>query len=475
MNRKRFPTLDQLFDDRLVSDLLAALGVFVIDYASDRRISSEIWAAQGVPERDSHPSEGWLELVHPDDRDRVRRATRRLHDGRSTHMEEIFRIRRRNGTYRWVSTRGQSVADETADPRYFVGVDTDVSRLKVAETRLQRQNEELEILRQVAAVVSSSLDMETTVQRILEQTQRIIPYDTATVQLLENDQLRVIGGFGFDNIAAVMALRFPYPEKGSLSTEAIETGSPVHTADVAVDFPAFVQPESSNPIHSWIGIPLKRHGNVIGLFAADSRRRDAYDESHLALAATIADHIAIALENAQLHDQTFQLAMVDGLTGTGSRHRFRIEGRMLYETARRHRRTISALMIDIDRFKQVNDRFGHKTGDVVLQRIAAAGEQELRASDLIARYGGEEFVVLLPETAAEEAWAVAERIRKRVQRIEHPELDGSVTVSIGIACDKPAAGQGLDTLVNRADQALYDAKTSGRNRSSTRSFENSGD
>lgn len=472
-SRRNFTVHDHFDPD--IAEALASLGVFASHYPSNTNISSDLWNAQGFSQQEMGRSLAWIERIHPDDRNRVARAAERIFAGRSTQMEEIFRMRRRNGTYRWVVTRGRTVrADDDGAPILYIGVDTDISRFKAVEHRLQRQNDELETLRQVAAVVGSSLDMEETVRRILEQTQRIIPYDTATVQLLEDNQLRIIGGFGFDDISAVMKLRFPYPEEGSLSTEAIDSEQPIMSLDVTQDFPAFVQPEQSATIYSWIGIPLIRHGEVIGLFTADATRRDAYDESHLRLAATIADHIAIALENARLHDRTYRMAMSDALTGTGTRHRFQVEGRLLYESAVRNERPLGVMMLDIDHFKAVNDTVGHRVGDRILQRVASVCQRQLRGSDLIARYGGEEFVMLLPEASEADARAAAGRMREEIAGIEHPELPHPVTASIGIAALNPGDTSSFDTLIQTADHALYRAKHAGRNAVRVAPLENAG-
>jgi diguanylate cyclase (GGDEF)-like protein len=196
----------------------------------------------------------------------------------------------------------------------------------------------------------------------------------------------------------------------------------------------------------------------------DSLYCNAYNQSHLKLAATIANHIAIALENARLHDRTYHMAMSDSLTRTGSRRRFEVEGRLLYEHAQRSGHPVAALMVDIDHFKLINDRYGHDAGDRILRRVAEACSSDLRGSDLLARYGGEEFVVVLPKVDEQMVSYAAERMRSRVEEVVHPEIDGQVTVSIGAAAEVPRTAAGFEHLIRRADQALYRAKESGRNR-----------
>jgi len=140
-------------------------------------------------------------------------------------------------------------------------------------------------------------------------------------------------------------------------------------------------------------------------------------------------------------------------------------GRREVERALRFGRPLSALMLDIDFFKQVNDIYGHQIGDQVLSGFAQRCSQELRQIDLLGRYGGDEFVALLPETELEGARQVAERLRTLVSQVTFAAsaVPVKITMSVGVA----ALGEGvkdLDGLVKAADQALYRAKRSGRNR-----------
>ncbi|MFO8014755.1 MAG: diguanylate cyclase [Phycisphaerae bacterium] len=163
--------------------------------------------------------------------------------------------------------------------------------------------------------------------------------------------------------------------------------------------------------------------------------------------------------------QLAQLATTDELTGLWNRRRF-IE--MLQRECRRAARAGASLalaMVDVDRFKAVNDTFGHAFGDRVLQAVAAHLGREARQTDIVARYGGEEFMVLMPDTSAEEAFSAAERIRRRVAA--HPVADEKrsveVSISIGISGSSPARRADPETLVRLADETLYAAKQAGRN------------
>jgi len=170
-------------------------------------------------------------------------------------------------------------------------------------------------------------------------------------------------------------------------------------------------------------------------------------------------------ELQQANERLHQLAIRDPLTGLFNRRHWRFIMLRELERCRRHQRPMSVLMIDIDHFKQVNDRFGHVVGDRVLTAVARRLEAEIRAPDSLARLGGEEFAVLLPETDLDEAVAAAERLRCSVHGIglpASPELE--VRISIGVAAGARLEDHEIDVLVAAADEALYQAKRGGRDR-----------
>lgn len=166
------------------------------------------------------------------------------------------------------------------------------------------------------------------------------------------------------------------------------------------------------------------------------------------------------------------LAIRDPLTNTLNRRQFSMLANSEIEKASRQNHPLSALMIDIDNFKEVNDKFGHLVGDHVLTSVAAVIQSILRESDIVGRYGGDEFAILLPETSETRAFEVAERLRNAIgqAKFEGPNGSLNVTISLGVAqLAKPRkkAGTVLDELQHQADQALYAAKRAGRNQSHT--------
>lgn len=160
-----------------------------------------------------------------------------------------------------------------------------------------------------------------------------------------------------------------------------------------------------------------------------------------------------------------KLSSTDPLTGLHNRRHFGASARVEFERVLRFDLKLSAIMMDIDHFKRVNDRFGHAMGDTVLVEVAGACKTGIRVTDLHARYGGEEFCFLLPETGLDGARILAERLRVSVAGL-HFTTDSesfSVTASFGVA-ERLAGENSIEDLLGRSDKALYDAKREGRNR-----------
>ncbi len=195
----------------------------------------------------------------------------------------------------------------------------------------------------------------------------------------------------------------------------------------------------------------------------------AYGSPRLEIHGDICGYIGMCMDITErkiLQQELLQQAHVDYLTGLCNRRYFIEQGEAELARSLRYNSPLSMLMLDIDHFKKVNDTYGHKTGDVVLQRLSQICRDALREIDIPARLGGEEFAILLPETAGEKAFEVAERLRQIIAEAAVPLEQGlplHFTVSIGVATFK-GDHLNIDMLLSLADQALYQAKNSGRNK-----------
>lgn len=220
-------------------------------------------------------------------------------------------------------------------------------------------------------------------------------------------------------------------------------------------------------------LPLVGHGKLLGSINLGSFSKDRFSQS---LNADFLERLAavasVCFENTLNYEWLKRAGVTDSLTGINNRRFF--DQRLHEESAKARRGStpLSCLFLDIDRFKSINDRFGHKIGDLILREVSQMMSLQMRTSDVLARYGGEEFAVLLSNTVTEEAIFIAERIRHAIAfapiRIGQ-ELSVSVSISVGVATIHPSLGvesqENLgDKLLSYADSALLEAKASGRNR-----------
>jgi len=209
--------------------------------------------------------------------------------------------------------------------------------------------------------------------------------------------------------------------------------------------------------------PLVFHERLMGALKVTSTDQSrVWQENEILLLRTVADQVAVAVNHAGLFAQIQQQALTDALTGCYNRRSFEMQLDKDLMMARRSHQPLSLIMLDLDRFKHLNDSAGHDAGDEALRQLAGCFNQELRGVDSAARFGGDEFALILPQAYADGASIVAERVRARIEQIQIPGF-GNLTASIGIATFPVHATSRAD-LFRAADDALYAAKRSGRNR-----------
>ncbi|WP_308464636.1 GGDEF domain-containing protein, partial [Fundidesulfovibrio magnetotacticus] len=212
-------------------------------------------------------------------------------------------------------------------------------------------------------------------------------------------------------------------------------------------------------------LPLKVAGSAFGCLAISKDKDLRLGRDQVTSLNAAANHLALALRNAMLFRDVKAKADHDGLTRIHNRQSF--DERLADELKRhqRYRHNLSLLLFDLDHFKAINDTYGHQAGDMVLRDVGAILEESCRDTDFAARYGGEEFVIILPQTSEEQAWVLAERIRRKVEHkgFQFSDKTFKVTASIGVATLTPGSLDRREDLIHKADQALYLAKSGGRN------------
>jgi diguanylate cyclase (GGDEF)-like protein len=210
------------------------------------------------------------------------------------------------------------------------------------------------------------------------------------------------------------------------------------------------------------GYRLNHDGEFLGELTF--RRNQRFSEEELAQLESLLASLLFPLRNALLYRAALQTALRDPLTATGNRVALQQTLKREVDIAKRTLQPLSVLMVDIDHFKRINDSHGHIVGDQALIAVANALKDSLRNVDMVFRYGGEEFVVLLSNTSREAASMVGERLRMAVLGVQYLVENRAIEMSVSLGCATLLPGESMDSLLRRADSALYVSKREGRNR-----------
>ena len=294
---------------------------------------------------------------------------------------------------------------------------------------------------------------ETPFENIVQLVQQVLHVPICGVSLVDRDRQWFKAQLGMGLCETSRDVAF--------CAQAIRTDKPFCISDTHSDLRFAQNPLVTGApfIRSYAGIPLcTPDGYRVGSLCAIDTVPRVFADAELKLLANFARLVESEM-------QLRQIALTDHLTGALSRRAWTERAQTEVARARRYGRPLALAILDIDKFKRINDVYGHPAGDIVIRHIAEICTVALRQSDLFGRFGGEEFVLMMPETGCDEALAAVERIRSVFAN--NPTDLGtpvSCTVSIGVSQLLPQE-PGLDALLDRADKALYQAKEGGRNRS----------
>jgi diguanylate cyclase (GGDEF)-like protein len=329
-----------------------------------------------------------------------------------------------------------------------LGVTTKLARL------LQEQAEREIAVNRLATAIRNSLELDSVLQTAANEVGRALNVHSCAV--------RVEGAL----VGRQVTKYYLRPDAAVRETEVSLLGDVDLISNRLSNSPEAYVVDGDNsqalPVLADAVVPLIYQGSFVGLLLvrSDDVSR-VWAENELLLLHTVADQLAVAVNQAHLFAQMQQQALTDGLTGCYNRRSFDLQLERDLHLATRMRQPLSLIMLDLDNFKNINDQAGHEAGDAALCMLADNVRAELRAVDTAARFGGDEFVIILPQANSEGALLVAERLRKRIQQTEVPGF-GQMTASFGVATF-PTHASSRETLVVAADQALYKSKDGGRN------------
>jgi diguanylate cyclase (GGDEF)-like protein len=321
----------------------------------------------------------------------------------------------------------------------------------------QQRARQLQAINAIAQQTTAVLDLEELLRRVCELIQDAFRVSHVSLFLREDQDLVLRAHHGTLTPRMPQGGRFPVSNEPWASILAGNRTAMENHLSAATSARFFAESQSR------MRIPLVSFGQTLGVLALDSSQPDAFHDGDLQSLESVADICATAIQNAHYVERVKQLAYLDGLTGIFNRRFFELRILEEIERARRYGSGMAVIMADIDQFKRLNDEFGHVLGDEVLRQVSSLFHQQVRKIDVVCRYGGEEFAILLTQTGADQAFSIAEKLRKMVSTWQFPGVPRTVTVSAGAAAF-PEHGTTRDELVKAADNALYAAKQAGRNR-----------
>ena len=330
---------------------------------------------------------------------------------------------------------------------------------------LDKTLQNLSLLYSIGKAMNYISDLKNLLQYILSKAIEVTFAEKGSLMLydMETDQLNIRVLAGMEDTAFQekvnnneISSRSFKPGEG-IAGRVYVTAKPIVVNNIKED-DVFIDSEKSY-VRSIACIPMVVYSDVIGVINLTNKRHGKnFTDEDVEMLKAVADQAAVAINKAQLWD----MAVTDSLTGLFVRRYFMGKLQEELHRAERYDNILSVVIADLDRFKNINDTYGHDAGDRVLKAIGKFLQQNIRDVDVVARYGGEEFVLMIPEAGKDAAYSLSERLRQQMSEMQIEDLP-PISISLGIAT-YPYDGTDIEDLIKKADAAMYAAKKAGRNR-----------
>jgi diguanylate cyclase (GGDEF)-like protein len=334
--------------------------------------------------------------------------------------------------------------------------------LEKTRTNLESNVQYLRTMAEVSTVIAGTLDPEELYRIIPDRVMAKLGLTDFCIMLYSRETKRLVAKSISAGNGGTMPEFSLDPGEG-VAGKVFTTGEPAWIPDVRSSPDFLHYGGRRTDVRSFMCVPLVSKGRNIGVLMLNHPEPNAFEPELLSTMRVLASYLAIAIENAGMFGLVKSLSEKDSLTLLYNHGSFHDKLAIELERANRYVRPMAVIMLDLDHFKEINDRYGHMTGDRVLALVAGALGAHLRKTDTAARYGGDEFAVILPETDLSSAALIAERIAEGISNIRL-DIGGesviSITASIGYAsCGHDAPGRG--EILNIADRLMYDSKRRG--------------
>ncbi|HEU0074452.1 MAG TPA: sensor domain-containing diguanylate cyclase [Dehalococcoidia bacterium] len=350
--------------------------------------------------------------------------------------------------------------------RAFQSSETERNALREMTGALQYRNDQLNALYAVFSEITDTLSMHYVISATLRETLRVMNGTIVVLRLLQDGELVVAGNLTVEGKEIPNLPPVPLGEGPTGRVARRGRSTRIDQGAQALVGPSPVPDDPNSGVESGIIVPLIVGARVVGTLAVWARASNTFSDEDERVLEMMASQVATAVVAADHAESSERKALHDPLTGLPNR-------RQLSEDIANHfdklngGGTAAVAMVDVDNFKAVNDEFGHRVGDISLQKIASVLRTAMRDGDLIYRYGGEEFVAIFRTATGHDALVAAERLRAAVVNTpitgDQLETVSPVTISVGLAL-MPDHGTDINDLIEKADRAMYRAKDAGRNR-----------
>lgn len=330
---------------------------------------------------------------------------------------------------------------------------------------LEKTKDELAKLFTASRALGEALTEDQVIAAVMSSARAVVEHDIAVLTSYEEKthehRVRHVEGAGGEKLAGLV-----FQDNSGIASAAVKTRYALPYRGHFDDRTQYVFTKNF-PLEGYASVlclPLVVRDHAIGTLTLAARRKGAFPDATRQLLGVLASHAAVALANAAAVRRLEEMATTDPMTGLLNKRALEAEFERRIRSAARFGKPLSVLVTDVDKFKSVNDTYGHAVGDMVIKGLGAILAKCKRETDVVARFGGEEFVIVCEETNVEGAYQLAERIRNELAKtVFNTEMGPlSVTCSLGIA-EFPRDGRTRDELFHRADEALYEAKRNGRN------------
>jgi diguanylate cyclase (GGDEF)-like protein/putative nucleotidyltransferase with HDIG domain len=333
--------------------------------------------------------------------------------------------------------------------------------------QIRNAHREVYALYEIARTFGSSLDIADRAHVLVDKVGHVVPYDTCVVYLYDELKGYARAAHAAGRHAELLRERCIAPGEGVIGF-VLANRRAVGGFDPMLDFAEFNLPEEER-YRSMVALPIIKDERLLGVIAVYSAAAEPYTDDHTRLLDMVARLAADALANALQHAEAESNALTDPLTGLPNARALHLRFTEEEARARRTGHSFQVVMLDLDEFKQVNDTFGHQTGDQMLREVGRVLQAQLREYDFLARYAGDEFVAIVQELTDEQVRDLRERIERAISRLSlrvPPDKHARVGVSVG-AARFGSDGETLSLLLIAADEAMYNVKADHRQRRRT--------